>query len=144
MNILTTGQDRFRLLQLVRTKPYLIGRSESFPLEAVESDQVAGLTKQVSGLFVEYMKLVREALGDLIQIRSTPRDPVGLAYLVAKAIQLSLEEKQQLLVVRTLPKLLQTELGILGREAALLRRMRQIQESEEGYVHGATGHFSLS
>jgi Lon protease-like protein len=144
MNILTTGQARFRVLQLVRKKPYLMGRIESFPLEAVESDQVAGLTKQVSALFVEYMKLVREVLGDLIQIESTPRDAVGLAFLVAKAIRLSLEEKQQLLVLRTLPKLLQTEHAILGRERALLQRLRQIQESETGYVHGATGHFSLS
>jgi len=144
MDIMTTGRERFRLLQVLRTTPYITGRIETFPLEATRSSQVANLTRETGMRLVEYLRLVGEVLGTVIQIDTVPRDAGDLAYLIAMSLQVSLEEKQQLLSIRTLPKLLRRESQILNRETALLKRMQQLQESEEGYVQGPTEYLSLS
>lgn len=144
MHIMTTGRERFRLLQLLRTTPYIVGRTETFPLEATGASQVAGLTREAGMQLVEYLRLVGEVLGTVIQIDTVPRDAGDLAYLIAMSLQVSLEEKQQLLSIRTLPSLFRRESQILNRETVLLKRMQQFQESEEGYVQGPTEFLSLS
>jgi len=144
MDILTTGMQRFRVLQLLRIKPYVIGRVEGFPLADADSPQVTELTSQVAALFTQYLRLAGEVLGNLIQIGTMPRDASGLACTIAMGLQVSLREKQQLLTIRTLPRLLWAESRIMGREVTLLKRMRQVQESNVGYVPGPTGYLSLS
>ena len=51
MDILTRGKQRFRVLQLLRVKPYMIGCVEGFPLADADSSQVTELTSQVAALF---------------------------------------------------------------------------------------------
>lgn len=144
MDILTAGLERFRVLHLLRTEPYVIGRIELFPLEGTGSPEVAALGRKASALFVRYLRLVSEALGTTIQIESTPRDPSSLAYLVAIALQIPMEEKQELLSIPALPALLWKESLILSREEILLDHMREAQESNTGYLQGVTGYLSLN
>jgi Lon protease-like protein len=144
MDIVTTGMQRFRVLQLLRVKPYMIGRVEGFPLEEVDSAPVTDLVPQVASLFTQYLRLAGEVLGSLIEIESIPRDASGLAYTIAMGLQVSLRDRHQLLTIRTLPRLLWSECLIMGREVTLLKRMRQIQDSNAGYMLGPTGYLSLS
>ncbi|KPL14927.1 MAG: hypothetical protein AMJ93_17070 [Anaerolineae bacterium SM23_84] len=144
MNILTTGLERFRVLHLVRTEPYIIGRIEAFPLEGTRSPQVTEWVWKAGALFVRYLRLVGEVLGTTIEVESTPHDASSLAYLVAMALQVSLEEKQELLSIPALPTLLARESLILSREEILLKRMRKAQDSNTGYVLGATQYWSLN
>lgn len=144
MNILTTGLERFRVLHLVRTEPYIIGRIEAFPLEGTGSPQVTELVWKAGTLFVRYLRLVGEVLGTTIEVESTPHDASSLAYLVAMALQVSMEEKQELLSIPALPTLLARESLILSREEILLKRMRKAQDSNTGYVLGATQYWSLN
>jgi Lon protease-like protein len=144
MDIMTIGVDRFRVLQLLRHEPYLVGHVEGFPLEGVNSPQVASLLPQAATLFTQYLRMTGEVLGDLIRIETMPRDASGLAYTIAMSLQISLREKQLLLVSRSLPKVLWHEALIMEREITLLKRTRQIQESNAGYAAGPTGYLSLS
>jgi Lon protease-like protein len=144
MDIVTTGLERFRVLRLVRTRPYIVARIESFPLEAMHSSRVAPLTQTAKLLLTQYLRLTGEVLGTLIQIERTPRDASSLAYLIAISVQVSLDEKQELLSKPTLPDLLSREVVILSRELELLRRLSQIQNSNVGYVHGPTSYLSLN
>jgi Lon protease-like protein len=144
MNIRTVGTQRFRVLQLARTRPFAVGRVERFPLEATDADQVAALARQASSVFIRYMRRAREVVGNLVRIESAPKDECGLAFLIAGALPLSLPEKQGLLGTRTLSGMLRSELRVLGRELALLAELHRVQESGAGYVVAATGQFSLS
>jgi Lon protease-like protein len=144
MDIITTGLERFRVLQLLRTKPYIVARTESFPLEATDSPRVTQLAETANEFLTQYLRLTGEVLGTLIQIERRPRDASSLAYLIAISVQLSLQEKQELLTIPTLPKLLLREVTILGREIKLLRRLRHVQDSNMGYVQGPTSHLSLN
>jgi Lon protease-like protein len=138
------GLERFRVLHLVRTEPYAVGRIEAFPLEQARSLEVVRQVRRTGDLFVKYLRLVGEVLGTVIQIEQTPRDPSSLAYLIGIALQVPMEEKQELLSILSLPALLAREAHILSREEMLLQRMREFQHGNTGYVQGATGYLSLN
>jgi len=141
MNIMTQGGERFRLLQLVQSKPYFVARVEHVPLEGTDSPDALRLARQTSSLFMQYMRLLREVVGTMVEIEATPKKLADLAYLVATTVQVTLREKQHLLELGTLPQLLTRELQILAREVEVLKRMRRVQESGVGFIKSATGHF---
>lgn len=144
MDILTAGLERFRVLYLLHTEPYLVGRIEWFPLESTRASEVTELANKVKAPFTRYLRLVSEVLGTTIRIESTPRDPTELAYLMAIALQVSMEEKQELLSIPSLPVLLRREYVILSREELLLRRMQKAQSHSTGYIRGITSDFSIN
>ncbi len=144
MDVLTAGLDRFRVLHLLHTEPYLVGRIEWFPLERTGAPEVARLATKLKAPFVRYLRLVSEVLGTTIQIESAPRDSTDLAYLMAIALQVSMEEKQELLSIPSLPALLRREGLILSREEILLSRMREAQLHNIGYVRGITSDLSVN
>ncbi|MGC8785866.1 MAG: LON peptidase substrate-binding domain-containing protein [Anaerolineae bacterium] len=144
MDILTAGLDRFRVLHLLHTEPYIVGRIEWFPLEKTGAPGVVKLAHKAKAPFVRYLRLVSEVLGTTIRIENTPRDPTDLAYLMAIALQISMEEKQELLSIPSLPALLWREYLILSREEILLSRMQERQRGNIGYMRGITSDFSLN
>jgi Lon protease-like protein len=144
MDIVTTGLERFRVQRLLRTRPYIVALTESFPLEDTDLPTVAGLAETANELLTQYLRLTSEVLGTLIQIERRPRDASSLAYLIAISVQVSLEEKQGFLAIPTLPDLLLREVTILSREVELLMRLRHVQDSNMGYVQGPTSHLSLN
>ncbi len=144
MNIMTTGVERFRVLQLMQTEPYIIARTEPFPLEGEESSDVRNLAHKTGKRFVRYLRSVNEVLGSAVDLHITPRDSRSLGYLIAMAMEISLEEKQELLSTPGLPALLAKEATLLSREEELLSRMRERQESNEGYFRALTQYLSLN
>lgn len=146
MEIVTAGLERFRVLDWLRSEPYHVGRIEPFPLEDTQSPQLVGLVRTASSFFVRYLRLAGEVLGTVIRIESPPRDASTLAYMMAIALQVSNEEKQQLLSIPSLPTLLWREAVILSREEALLTRMREMLEKTPttNYIHGVTSLMSLN
>ena len=144
MDIRTTGLERFRVLRMLRSEPYIVAQIEEFPLEDTQSSRVAGLARQANGLLVRYLRLLGEVLGTAIRIDSVPRDPSSLAHLIAIALQVELDEKQELLSIPDLPGLLRRETLILSREEVLLSQLREVQKSDACYLRGVTGYLSLS
>jgi Lon protease-like protein len=144
MDIVTAGLERFRVLDLLRTEPYVVGRIEPFPLEDTKSPELVRLIKAASALFAQYLRLAGEVLGTVIRVESAPRDASTLAYMMAIALQVSNDEKQQLLSISSLPTLLWKESSILSRERTLLQRMSEAQEENKGYVRGVMGYLSLN
>ena len=144
MDIVTVGQERFRLLQILHTEPYLVGRIEIYPLEDADSPQVRNLVTKATASFVRYLRLAGEVLGTSVEIASSPHDRTSLAYLMAMSLQIPLHEKQSLLEASNVPALLNKELLILSREEILLNLMRQAQEKNTGYIRGVSLDLSLS
>jgi len=144
LDIMTTGLERFRVLYMLRTEPYMVGRVELVPIANSDSPQISRLVKRIKTLFVRYLRLSNEVLGTMVQIEDVPYDAVSLAYLVAMSLQVSSEEKQELLNASTLLNLLSKESLILSREESLLNRMREVQHNNKGYVHGVSEYLALS
>ena len=144
LDVQTAGVERFRVLHVLRTEPFSVGRVEPFPLEGTDSPAVGPQVKRIGELFVRYLRLVAETLGTVIRIQDVPRDACSLAYLIGIALQVSVEEKQGLLSSLTLPALLVREFSILSREEILLGRMQTMQTANTGYLQAATSYLSLN
>jgi Lon protease-like protein len=122
-DIVTVGTDRFLLRSVDRqSRPYLVGSVDWLPAEPPAAD-VAGLAAAVGTLFADYVDAAAGLQGRPTEPAELPDDPAGLAYAVAAAAVLTLEDRQALLAAETTRARLRAELRLLKRETTMVRRL---------------------
>jgi uncharacterized protein len=125
-DIVTVGTDRFRLGSVDReSRPYLIGLVDWLPAEPPATG-LAGLAGAVGALFAEYVDAAAGLQGRLTDEAELPGDPAELAYAVAAAAVLTLEDRQALLEAETTRARLRAELRLLKREITMVRRLQAL------------------
>jgi hypothetical protein len=87
---------------------------------------LAGLADAVATLYAEYVDAAAGLQGQLTEEADLPEDPVQLAYAVAAAAVLTLEDRQALLEAETTRARLRAELRLLKRETTMVRRLRAL------------------
>ena len=102
-NVLTVGIVRYRLDAYVDTgDPYLVGRVTCFEDEADDAEVLAARAGRVSELFTRIARAVRTINDDRTGLPDLPQtDPERLSFLVAAAMELDLDVKQELLEMRS-------------------------------------------
>ncbi|GAB4468653.1 MAG: LON peptidase substrate-binding domain-containing protein [Anaerolineae bacterium] len=129
MDIHAVGYQRFKIHELRRDRPYLVGLVEDIPIESGETLETARLAKEIGAALRRYLETFTGAVGASFPLDNLPSESVGLAYLTAIALPLPLEEKQHLLTIDDLVTLLRTEQVILRRERLLLDLMIRRKEA---------------
>ncbi|MGN6242985.1 MAG: LON peptidase substrate-binding domain-containing protein [Motilibacteraceae bacterium] len=123
--IVATGGERFRLLDLDTSLPYAQG--EVVLLDERRGDTDAVVAASVARVFARYRAALSggglAALDDGVEVQpaDVPEDPRALSYLVGAAMVLDLPDQQRLLEQPSVADRLRAELALLRREAALLR-----------------------
>jgi Lon protease-like protein len=121
MNIVAIGHERFRILSLdSRAFPYLIGSVQLFPLEGGDSPEMTRRADRLRSQVARLMQAQLRAAGQTLDLTKLPEDPVELAYLAASVLQISAEQKQQLLQIVRAPDLIDRVQEIYRREQALV------------------------
>jgi uncharacterized protein len=121
--LVTVGTQRFRLLGLDRTRPYLQGEA-GFLGEDTGDEAAARLAAQaVRRAFRAYLAAVDEQAAAKVKIGSLPDEPVALSYLVAAAVIADLPDKQALLEAPDALHRLDLERALLVRETTMLRTL---------------------
>lgn len=130
-DIVTTGNRRFRLLELDAGQPLLRGRVEF--LDDVEDPADALLADQVSRRFRQYRAALSGQVPDTDGLEvgdpadtELPDDPTVLSYLVTAAMVLPAEERQSLLAAATTGDRLALARTLLGRETALISTLSAV------------------
>ncbi len=102
-NVLTVGLVRYRLDDYVDTaEPYLIGRITPFEDEADDEQLLGTQAAHVAELFTRIARAVRAINDDRTGLPDLPAtDPERLSFLVAAAMELDSEIKQELLETRS-------------------------------------------
>lgn len=120
MNIMTYGVERF-LLSAARLGEdgYLIGEVTSYPFDE-DIKPPRGTKRGVSRLLKRYLALLESTNGVAFEYEKVPRNASALAVFTAIALQLSLEEKQELLSLESVSELLSREAEILMDEVLFL------------------------
>ena len=118
MNILTVGEQRFRLLGPARTMPegYLVGDVRLLP-EAppdVAADLLSGVAEELHKY--ESAVMTRSGRDPEKQPPELPNDPIRLSYRVGATLHVHPRERQQLLELDDVAARLQAELTLLKRE----------------------------
>ena len=122
LNLIALGRQRFRVLSLDRSEPYLTGDVEYLVSEAAEGGAVPREADRVATLFAEQFRLVMALSNQWTRDLNLPGEADALADFVAAQIEAPADVKQELL--ETLPVLsrLRRESELLGE---LIRTLTQ-------------------
>ena len=129
--IVTVGQERFRIRELVSGKPYLVGKVEPFPLTKLDAPEVGTIVDAQMPLLTVYLELLSQVSELEIAVQRSPESAEAVAYFVAMLLQVPLSVKQRLLGIADLPTLLQEEAALLRSDLAGLTALLQGEELRE-------------
>ena len=116
MNILVTGETRFRVREVRLRHAYLTARVEPLA-EAEHAPASAGpALEAVSGMFRDYVRALFAQTGRTLSTLQLPQEPARLSYAIATFLPIPLSEKQGLLEIGRAEARLEREIEILGRE----------------------------
>jgi uncharacterized protein len=130
MNIVALGQQRFRVLSLNYDQPYLVGKVELHPIEALDTHALADQGRILLPWVKRYMEILTRASDADLDPEHLPTDPLVLAYLAAVLLQIPADQKQRLLASTQATDLLANIQDIYRREVALLQRLLSAENIE--------------
>jgi ATP-dependent Lon protease len=143
LRILVQGTQRVRIGPYVAEEPYLVARIAELPDTVDEGPELEALTRNVQRTFSEIVEHIPYLPEELQMAVANIEDPAALGHLIAGALRISTEEKQDLLeqvdVAARLRKLSQ----ILARELEVVQLGSQIQSQVQSEVDKGQREFFL-
>ena len=120
MNLLAVGLERFRILSLDKhAQPYLVGYVEPYPLvDSNPADLMASEVK-LRQWVRRYITALSEANAGQVDMEEMPGDTLEFLYAAAALLQISPQDKQELLTKETAIDLLKGVIALYRREVAL-------------------------
>ncbi len=125
--VVCQGISRARLIEIVQTEPFLIGRIE--PLEDVieEGVELDALVHHVNQLFQRMIDQSQQVPEELQVAAMNTREPGRLADLLGSSLPFTIEEKQQLLAETNVRTRLERLVAFLARQLTVLELSSKIQ-----------------
>jgi Lon protease-like protein len=120
-DIVTLGTQRFRLLRLDHTRPYLQGEVEMLAEDPVDAATAGPAVRVIQAAFREYLDALTEWGGATVRLEELPDEPELLSFIVAAATVIDLPERQAMLAESDTLRRLAMQRALLSRETAMLR-----------------------
>jgi ATP-dependent Lon protease len=127
LRALVQGGERIRIKRWVQETPYLIAEIEAQPDIVEESPELTALTRNVQQTFSSIVEEVPYLPEELQMAVANLDNPGELSNLIAGALRIKTEEKQELLEERDVRKRLRRLSEILARERELISLGSRIQ-----------------
>ncbi len=127
VRILVQCGQRVELGDFVTTEPYLVAHITEAPDELVSSDELEALKRNVQATFSRIIEELPYLPEELQMAVVNIDDPAELAHVIAGALRVKTEEKQELLEERDVTKRLLRLSEILARELELVEIGSRIQ-----------------
>jgi ATP-dependent Lon protease len=127
LRILIQGAQRVRFVSWLATEPYLVAEIEELPDEVKPTPELTALMRNVQQTFTNIVTEVPYLPEELQIMVANVEDPSTLTYLIAGALRLKTEEKQELLEEVDVAKRLRRLSEILARELEVVAIGSRIQ-----------------
>jgi ATP-dependent Lon protease len=134
LRILVQGGQRVRLVDYVSEEPYLVARIEVLEDVLEPSPELEALTRNVQNTFSEIIEQIPYLPEELQLAVTNLDDPSALGHLIAGALRIPSEEKQELLEEVNVAKRLRRLSEILTRELEVVRLGTKIQSQVESEI----------
>jgi ATP-dependent Lon protease len=134
LRILVQGGQRIRLTDYVAEDPYLVARIEVLEDVLEPSPELEALTRNVQNTFSEIIEQIPYLPEELQLAVTNLDDPSALGHLIAGALRIPSEEKQELLEEVNVGKRLRRLSEILTRELEVVRLGTKIQSQVESEI----------
>lgn len=99
MNIMTKGQQRFEIEEIIQRVPHVVGRVRY--LVDIEGEGCAELLPQVNEEYIELVRNLTALTGGYTSRVDIPEDPIALSYAIAASLDMEPHLRQSLLVTET-------------------------------------------
>jgi uncharacterized protein len=133
-DLITVGTDRFRLIALDRSRPYLQGEVEFLSEDTGDETAAAALVPAVQRAFGAYIEALNARGAARVSVPELPSEPIPLSYLVAASVIADLRDRQLLLALPDAARRLNAERAMLSRETSILRSLTSTPAPEFRYV----------
>ena len=137
-NILTVGVVRYQVTAYVeRGDPYLVARVEYFEDDQEDEQELSMTSRDVAGLFMRVagaIRILNDERGNLPDISDT--EPQKLSFLVAAAMEIESETKQELLELRSTQERLRRLRDMLKRVISNYEERARLHTLAKGNGHG--------
>ncbi len=143
LRILVQGTQRVRLGPYVAEEPYLVARIAELPDVIDEGPELEALTRNVQRTFTEIVEHIPYLPEELQMAVANIEDPAALGHLIAGALRIATEEKQQLLEEVDVAVRLRQLSQILARELEVVQLGSQIQSQVQSEVDKGQREFFL-
>jgi ATP-dependent Lon protease len=134
LRILVQGSERIRILDYISEEPYLVARVEAMPEVVEESTELEALTRNVQSTFSEIIEAIPYLPEELQLAVANLDDPSALSHLIAGALRINTEEKEELLEQVDVTKRLRRLSEILTRELEVVQLGSKIQSQVESEI----------
>ncbi len=134
IRILVQGTERIRIADFVSEQPYLVARVEPLPDVVEQSSELEALTHNVQRTFTEIIEQIPYLPEELQLAVANLDDPSALSHLIAGALRISTEEKQELLEQVDVAKRLRRLSEILARELEVVQLGTKIQSQVQSEI----------
>ena len=122
-DLVTVGAQRFRLLQLDDSGPYLQGEVDLLAEDAGDEAAAEVAAEAVRRGFRAYLNALTARGATQVSVPDLPANPVQLSYLVAASVIIDLGDQQALLAEPDAAARLAAERALLSRETSMLRSL---------------------
>jgi ATP-dependent Lon protease len=143
LRILVQGTQRVRIGPYVAEEPYLVARIAELPDVVEEGPELEALTRNVQRTFSEIVEHIPYLPEELQMAVANIEDPAALGHLIAGALRISTEEKQELLEEVNVATRLRRLSQILARELEVVQLGSQIQSQVQSEVDKGQREFFL-
>ena len=127
LRVLIQGSQRIRIERWVKTEPYLLAEIAELPDVVEHSPELTALMRNVQQTFTDIIEQVPYLPEELQVMVANVDDPSVLAHLIAGALRIPTEEKQDLLEEVDVAKRLRRLSEILARELEVVAIGSKIQ-----------------
>lgn len=122
LNLLTQGEERFRVTQIIQLRPYIKAEVEPFPDQREEPALGEEILARVAALYADYIRLLLALSGQWQRSVPVSHSAEEISFSVAHALRIDLSLKQALLEDPSPRSRLTSEEAMLEKESRQLRR----------------------
>ncbi|MDQ3572943.1 MAG: endopeptidase La [Actinomycetota bacterium] len=134
IRILVQAGERVRIGDFVTEEPYLVARISPLPDELTESPELEALTRNVQRSFSEIIEQIPYLPEELQLAVTNIEDPSALTHLIAGALRIPPDEKQDLLEEVDVTRRLRRLSEILTRELEVIQLGSKIQSQVQSEI----------
>lgn len=134
IRLLVQGVERFRLVEIAQTEPYLMARIERCP-ETVETGiEIDALARNARDQFGTIAELIPSFPRELISSITSIEDPLQTVYSITNFQRIELDEAQSLLEIDSVTGKLRKLVNFLARETEVLQLGQKIQNEARSEI----------
>jgi ATP-dependent Lon protease len=141
--ILIQGLSRYRIKRWLSDDPFLKAEVEALPEEIIDTMEAQAMMRNVNEQFKQYVQIGKNQPTEIVVAANNIREPGKLADLIAANIQITDEQRQEVLEIIPPLKRLEKVTELMTREIQLLSMSSKIQHQVQEEVSRSQREYFL-